>query len=86
VIEYIYRGFKISYNIEQEKQEETLYTATGHVTYLLSVPKSFIPANFHTEYDTHAGAEHEIRILLENYINFELKNFYDRKNDEVALF
>ena len=84
MIEYIYRGFKISYKIEREKQEEDLYTATGQVTYLLSVPKSFTPANFHTEYDNFAGAEHEIRTLLENYINFELKNFYDRK-EEVTL-
>lgn len=85
MIEYIYRGFKISYTIEREHQEDDLYTATGQVTYLLSVPKSFIPASFHTEYVTHAGAEHEIRILLENYINFELKNFYDRKKEDVTL-
>lgn len=84
MIEYIYRGFKISYTIEREEQEENLYIGTGHVTYLLGVPKSITPANFHTEYATYAGAEHEIKTLLENYINFELECFYDEKKRDIV--
>ena len=79
MIEYIYRGFKISYKIEPVRHEENLYQAAGHATYLLNIPKSFVPARFHTEYDTHAAVEHEIRTLVENYVDFELKNFYDVK-------
>lgn len=83
MIEYIYRGFKISYTVEQQTQETTSFKAKGYVTYLLSVPKSFEPANLYAEYTTHAGAEHTIRLLLENHINVELKTFYDRKKELV---
>ena len=81
MIEYIYRGFKISYKIDPVTQEEHLYKAAGHATYLLNIPKFVSPARFHTEYDTHAGTEHEIRKLLENYVDFELKSFYDMKQE-----
>lgn len=85
MIEYIYCGFKISYEIEPVKNEANLYKAAGHATYLLNNPKSFTPISFRTEYDTHAGTEHEIRKMLENYVNFELKNFYDLKQDECRI-
>ena len=81
MIEYIYCGFKISYKIEPAQNEANLYKAVGHATYLLNNPKSFTPTSFHTEYDTHAGTEHEIRKMLENYVNFELKNFYEMKQE-----
>lgn len=85
MIEYIYRGFKLSYKIEHPKQEKNSYTAAGFATYLLNVPKSFVPAKFHTEYDTHTSAEHEIKKLLENYVDFELKSFYEMKKEEVMV-
>ncbi|WP_133127633.1 hypothetical protein [Legionella nagasakiensis] len=83
--EYIYRGFKISYKIitTEIEQNLNLYKADGTVTYLLSRPKSFLPVKFHTEYDTYAGAEHEIKKLLENYVDFELKNFYDMEKEKA---
>jgi hypothetical protein len=81
VIEYIYKGFKISYKIARAELEKNTYKADGSVSYLLNMPKTFAPKKFHTEYDTHAGAEHEIKKLLENYVNFELKNFYDMQKE-----
>ena len=84
VIEYIYRGFKISYKIEPTTAGTNTYTATGHAVYLLSAPKSFSPKKFHTEYVTFAGTEHEIRKLLENYIDFELKKFYEMKKEGIG--
>lgn len=84
MIEYIYRGFKLSYKIELAKHDKTGYTAAGFATYLLNVPKSFVPAKFHTEYDTHTSAEHEIKKMLENYVDFELKNFYEMKKENMV--
>ena len=83
MIEYIYKGFKISYKIMAAEFEKNTYKADGSLTYLLNIPKSFTPKHFHTEYDTHAGAEHEIKKLLENYVDFELKNFYDMQKERV---
>ena len=77
VIEYIYRGFKISYKMEPAAHENNGYKAAGHATYLLSKPKIFPSTTFQTEYDTHTGTEHEIRTLLENHVDFELKNLYE---------
>ena len=83
VIEYIYKGFKISYQILTSELEKNTYRADGSLNYLLTVPKSFTPKKFHTEYNTHAGAEHEIKKLLENYVDFELKSFYDMKKENI---
>lgn len=85
MIEYIYRGFKISYKMEPAAHEKKSYKAAGHATYLLSKPKSFVSKTFQTEYDTHSSTEHEIRTLLENYVDFELKNFYAMQTSACCL-
>ncbi len=79
MIEYIYKGFKLSYKITAADPEKKRFKADGALTYLLSMPKTFTQKKFHSEYETHASAEHEIKKLLENYVNTELKNFYDSK-------
>jgi len=83
VTDYIYRGFKISYIIATTDVEKNIFKADGSVTYLLAHPNSFIPVKFHTEHDSYSGAEHEIKKLLENYVNFELKSFYDMKLEKA---
>ncbi len=50
--------------------------------YLLNTPKSFMPKKLHTEYVTLVGAEHEIKKLLENYVDLELKSFYELKKEK----
>ena len=82
MIEYIYKGFKLSYKITSPDRKKNTFKADGALTYLLNMPKTFTPKQFYTEYETHAGAEHEIKKLLENYVNFELKNFYEMKNEK----
>lgn len=82
MIEYIYRGFKLSYKIVSAELEKNTYKADGMAVYLLNVPKSFTPKKFYTEFESHAGAEHEIKKLLENYVDFELKNFYDMQKEK----
>ena len=83
MIEYIYKGFIISYKILSAEFENNIFQADGSVTYLLNRPKSFVPQKFYTEFATHVGAEHEIKKLLENYVDFELKNFYDMKKERA---
>lgn len=85
MIEYLFKGFKISYKISPVEFENNTYKAEGSVAYLLNMPESFTPQKFHTEFATYAGAENEIKKLLENYVDFELKNFYNmRKERRVA--
>jgi len=78
MIEYIYKGFKLSYKVSEiASSEHTSYEAHGNAVYLLSTPKKwFSQTHFHTDNENHQGAEHEIKRLLENYVDFELKNFY----------
>jgi hypothetical protein len=83
VIEYIYRGFKLSYKITVTDDEKNVYQADGYLTYLLNKPFLFSSRRFHTEYDTHTGAEHEIKQLLEHYVDFELKNFYAMQKERA---
>lgn len=82
MIEYIYKGFKISYNIVPAEIEKNTYKADGTAIYLFNKLTSCTPKKFHTEYVTRAGTEHEIKRLLENYVDFELKNFYDMQKDK----
>ncbi|MDF1683751.1 MAG: hypothetical protein P1U36_03745 [Legionellaceae bacterium] len=82
MIEYIYKGFKLSYQVSKlnasaSADESALFEAHGNAVYLLSTPKKwFSQTHFHTDNESHHGAEHEIKHLLENYVDFELKNFY----------
>lgn len=84
VIEYIYKGFMISYKVLPAAFEENTFLASGSVTYLLNRPKNIASKSIHTKYSTYQGAEHEIKKLLENHVNGELSSFYARsvKNTE----
>ncbi|MCP0914955.1 MULTISPECIES: hypothetical protein [Legionella] len=82
--DYIYKGFKISYKIVATEVDKNLYKADGSVTYLLNRgPKTYTPVKFHTEYETYNGAEYEIKKLLENYVDFELKSFYEMNKEKA---
>lgn len=85
VADYIYKGFKMSYRIIKTSIEPgfCLYKADGDITPLVRRPKSFVPVKFHTEYDTHEGAEYEIKKLLENYVDFELRSFYAMEKEKT---
>lgn len=83
MIEYIYKGFKISYHVASADIGKQMFKADGSLSYLLDTPKSFKPQKFHTEYNSYAGAEHEIKKILENYIDFELKNYYQINQENL---
>ena len=76
MIEYIYKGFKISFKVVPAAANKNTYKAEGSVIYLLNMPTSFAPKKFDAEHHTYASTEHEIKALLEHYADVELKNFY----------
>ena len=89
MIEYIYKGFKLSYTVSEmncalSPDEPCVYEAHGNAIYLLSSPTWFTQTHQHAEDETHVGAEHEIKRLLENYVDFELKNFYATQPQETS--
>lgn len=83
MVEYIYRGFKLSYTIEEIKQSPRLFKADGIATFLLN-SSVFAAKQFHTEYQTESGAEQEIKKLLEDYVDFELKTFREMQKEHVG--
>ncbi len=85
MIEYIYKGFKISYNISSKNTENHAFQADGSMTYLLNTPKSFVPKTFHTESVSHNDAEDAIKQLLENHIDLELKHFYSKSRAPISI-
>jgi hypothetical protein len=87
VIEYIYKGFKLSYTVSEvscvlSPDEPCVYEAHGNAIYLLNTPR-FTQTHLHAEDESHVGAEHEIKRLLENYVDFELKSFYAMQAKEI---
>ena len=74
MIEYSYKGFQISYEINLSKDH--LYKADGKA---IKQDKKIgcSPQKFHTEALTEAGAKAEIKKLIENYVDFEWKEFYE---------
>jgi hypothetical protein len=89
MIEYIYKGFKLSYTVSEIRgmvspDESSAFEAHGNAMYLLKTPKWFTQTHLHAEHETHVGAEHDIKRLLENYVDFELKNFYASQAKEAS--
>ncbi|MGQ3888714.1 hypothetical protein ACQUW5_06730 [Legionella sp. CNM-1927-20] len=72
--EYIYKGFKVVYNIDTDESNNKLYKADGYVQCLLD-KNNHPPQKFHTEYSTLAGVQEEIKKMLEDYIDFEWNEF-----------
>ena len=77
MIDYVYRGFKIQYNIDAFKQEMGLYKANGFVAGPDDKKQTTATAvkKFHTESPSMADAESQIKKLIEEYIDFEWSAF-----------
>jgi hypothetical protein len=85
MIEYIYKGFKISYKIILTSVDN-IYKAEGSLLYLLSTPKCFAAKKFHAQSDTHRSVEYEIKKKLEDHVNFELKSFYATQKNQIEEY
>lgn len=70
---YIYKGFKVVYEIEQANKEGTLFKADAYVIPKDDCNNLDMSTRFHTEFPTKDGVQQEIKKLLENYIDFEWK-------------
>lgn len=81
MVEYIYKGFKIAYRISGQGEEQR-YRADGTALCLIDHPHEFSKKKFHTEFITQEGAEAEIKKLLENYVDFELKSYYEMQTEK----
>lgn len=76
VFEYVYKGFKVSYNIELDKTSGHLFKANGYAECLVGKEQSTQPPRkFHTEYSTLVGVQTQIKKLVEDYIDFEWEEF-----------
>lgn len=76
MVEYLYKGFKVSYNIKPIKNQTKLYEAEGYVARLAD-PEPVQRKRFHTESTSMQGVTAEIKKLLENYIDFEWREFHE---------
>ena len=83
MIEYLYRGFKLSYVVTQQDGDRQ-HKADGYATYLLSEPKSFTATQLQVAGDSHEDAEHEIKSMLEGYVNTQLQAFYTSDAEAVG--
>lgn len=83
MIEYLYRGFKLSYVVAQQGDEDR-FVADGYATYLLNEPKSFSPVQLQVILGTYEDAEHEVKVLLEQYVNTQLQAFYATDTEAVG--
>lgn len=79
---YNYKKFKIHYNIQGDKTKKNLYTADGYVLCSPDQEDTDLKQCFHTEYTTREGVQKEIKRLIENYIDFEWKEFYEMHGKE----
>jgi hypothetical protein len=81
MIEYVYREFKIQYDIKLEKNYINLYKAQGYAQCLKNKRNSDPKINFTTEFPTLKGAQEEIKKIIQDYIDFEWDQFYKIKNE-----
>ena len=74
--EYIYKGLTVHYNIR--KMNINLYQATGAVIYPENDKKN--AQKFQTEAPTKSGVQHEIKKIINDYIDFEWKGFIEMQD------
>ncbi|MFA5959505.1 MAG: hypothetical protein WC785_03220 [Tatlockia sp.] len=73
--EYSYRGFNITYQVDSK--DHRLYKANGKA---IKSEEKTTPNNarkFHTEHPTENGAKKAIKKLIEDYVDFEWKEYYE---------
>lgn len=80
--EYLYKGFKVSYNIKPIKNQTKLYEAEGYVACCTQTDIS-CKKRFHTESTSMQSVASEIKKLLENYIDFEWQKFHEIHDDNL---
>ncbi|KTD36563.1 hypothetical protein Lnau_1547 [Legionella nautarum] len=85
MIEYNYKNFQVHYDIELDKKSTKLYRADGYIVNSLDKKNPVLARKFHTEHRTKKGVVAEIKRLIENYIDFEWKEFYEVHGKEKKI-
>lgn len=68
---YYYKNFQLNFTITFQNQR---YIAEGFVACPNSPQLENPTQNFHTEFDTSAGAINELKKIFKNYVDFEMKH------------
>lgn len=77
MVEYSYRGFIITYEVDStDNKENKLYRANGKAV-KSEEGKNCVVQKFHTEHPTENGAKKAIKKLIEDYVDFEWKEYYE---------
>lgn len=79
--QYTYKGFQVTYQVKSSDIDPNLYKADGYVVRATEFQNRLAQQKFHTEHPTKKGAQHEIKKLLEDYIDFEWQEFYEMHNE-----
>jgi hypothetical protein len=79
--EYIYKGFKIFYDINPQKTEDDLYQASGYVLCNIDKAAPSPTQKFRTEYPTQQGVKIQIKKIIEEYIDFEWEEFLEMQKE-----
>lgn len=73
--EYIYKGFKVHYEIEKIKVAGGLFQAQGYVICDSDTDGPTLTQKFQTESSLKADAESEIKKIINRYIDFEWEQY-----------
>lgn len=71
--EYQYKGFHIRYEIKPVNSTSPLYLADGCIN---RYKQKGVGQKFHTENTSFASAKRDLTKLIEDYIDFEWKEFH----------
>ncbi len=77
--EYIYKGFKIKYVIEQ--LDADTYKATGSVLSYVKEQGPHLSQQFQTEGASKNYVQQEIKKIMNEYIDFEWKQFNEMQGE-----
>lgn len=73
--EYIYKGFKVHYDIEKTEITGGLFQAQGYVICDSDTDGPTLTQKFQTESSLKSDVEHEIKKIINHYIDFEWKQY-----------
>jgi len=78
--EYVYKGFKVYYEVALV-EESNSYGACGHVVSFLDKDGLCLTEKFQTVSTKKDEAQREIKKLIEDYIDFEYEQFLKIDNE-----
>ncbi len=78
---YVYKGFKIHYEIPHDKTINNLYEAYGYFLTNKHDKPAMLP-RFHTIDASKVEVRHQIKKIIEDYIDFEWGKYVEMKEEK----